>query len=134
MKITKKRLETYRSEKQEIGELRQKLQSLSPDVYTGHDTILDYRTGFPVPHAVVGTDIPAYWARKNSLEKEIARLEQRCQEVEQWIEDIPDSLIRRIFRMYFEEKRKQREIAKVLHIDQSNISRKIESYLSSNKS
>lgn len=130
MKMTRKRLETYRSEKQEIVELRNKLHNISMEAYIGNDVILDYRKGFPVPRSVVGTDIKGYCARKEHLESEIARLEGHCREVEQWIEDIPDSLTRRMFRMYFEEGKKQREIAKILHIDQSNVSKKIDGYLS----
>ena len=130
--MTKKRLEAYRSEKQEIEELKWKLQNMETKDYIGNSVIMDYRSGFPVPQSVVGVDTDVYWKRQKRLQEEISRLERRCQEVEQWIEDIPDSIIRRIFRMYFEEKRKQREIAKVLHIDQSNVSKKIESYLSKN--
>ncbi len=69
---------------------------------------------------------------KERMQAEISRLEQRCLETEQWIDAISDSIIRRIFRMYFEEGKKQREIARILHIDQSNISKKIENYLSMN--
>lgn len=129
VEMTRKRLEIYRSEKQEIEELRQKLKSLSPDAYTGHDTILDYRTGFPVPYAVVGTDIQTYWVRKNSLEKEIVCLEQRCQEVEQWVEEIPDSKIRRMFRLYYIDGNNQKNVAKQLFMDRSTISKKINNYL-----
>lgn len=132
MEMTRKRLEAYRSEKQEIKELKSKLESLSLADYTGNDVILDYRSGFPVPQAVVGTDIDAYQARKERLQARISKLEQQCLEAEQWIDVIPDSIIRRIFRMYFEEGKKQREIARILHIDQSSISKKIEYYLSTN--
>ena len=132
MEMTKKRLEAYRSEKQEIEELKWKLRNMESKDYIDNSVIMDYRSGFPVPQSVVGVDTGVYWKRQKRLQEEISRLERRCQEVEQWIEDIPDSIIRRIFRMYFEEKRKQREIAKVLHIDQSNVSKKIESYLSKN--
>ena len=134
MEMTKKRLEAYRSEKQEIEELKSKLKALSLEYYTGNDVILDYRSGFPIPQAVVGTDVDAYQARKERLQAQISKLEQRCLETEQWIQDIPDSATRRIFRMYFEEGKKQREIARILHIDQSNISKKIENYLSMNMS
>lgn len=129
MEMTKKRLEAYRSEKQEIQELKHKLQTLKPQDYTGNDVIMDYRSGFPVPQSVVGTDLDAYHSRKDHLISEISRLEQRCQEVEQWIDAIQDSLTRRIFRMYFEDGKKQREIAMTLHTDQSNISKKIEFFL-----
>lgn len=130
MEMTKRRLEEYRSEKQEIEELRCRLQALKAQDYTRVDTILDYKSGYPVPQAVVGTDIDAYWARKEYLQSKIKNLSQRCLEVERWIEDIQDSTIRRIFRLYYEDGKKQREIATILHIDQSNISKKIEKYLS----
>ena len=106
MEMTKKRLEEYRSEKQEIEELKCRLR------------------------AVVDTNIDTYWAQKEYLLSEINRLGRRCQDVEHWIKEIPESTIRRIFRLYYEDGKKQREIATILHIDQSNISKKIEKYLS----
>lgn len=130
--MTKKRLEAYRSEKQEIEELKYKLQTLTVRDYTGVDTIMDYRSGFPVPQAVKGTDVDMYWARKDYLKSQIIRLERRCQEVEKWIDAIPDSITRRIFRLYYEESQGQQAIANQLHLDQSRISRKIDGYLKSN--
>lgn len=132
VEMTKKRLEAYRSEKQEIEELRIKLKALAIENYTGNDVILDYRSGFPIPQAVVGIDIDAYRTHRERLQAKISQLEQRCLETEQWIQDIPDSITRRIIRLYFEEGKKQREIARILHIDQSNISKKIANYLSTN--
>lgn len=129
MEITKKRLEAYRSEKQEIEELKSKLEALTPEKYTGNDVILDYRSGYPVPQAVVGTDIDAYQTRKENLRAEISRLEQRCLETEKWIQDIPDSVTRRIFRSYFEEGKGQQVIAKQLHVDRSTVSKKITDYM-----
>lgn len=127
--MTKKRLEAYRSEKQEIEELKSKLKALSLENYTGNDVILDYRSGFPIPQAVVGTDVDAYQARKERLRAEISRLEQRCLETEQRIQDIPDSVTRRIFRLYFEEGQGQQAIAKRLHVDRSYVSKKISNYI-----
>lgn len=130
--MTKKRLEAYRSEKQEIQELRYKIQTLKPQNYTGNDVIMDYRSGFPMPQSVVGTDLDAYQSRKEHLTAEISRLELRCREVEQWIENIPDSIIRRIFRMYYEEGQRQQDIAKLLYIDRSLVSKRIDNYIKGN--
>lgn len=132
MEMTKKRLEAYKSEKQEIIELRHKLHSLKPEKYTGNDVIMDYRSGYPVPQSVVGTDIDAYWAHREYLISKISHLERHCQEVEQWIEQIPDSTTRRIFRMYYEDGQGQQAIAMQLHVDQSRVSRKINAYLKAN--
>lgn len=133
MEITKKRLETYRSEKQEIEELKYKLQNLKTEDFIGNSVIMDYRTGFPSPQSVVGTDMNAYQTRQIHLMTEITRLEQRCQEVEQWIENIPDSLTRRIFRLYFTDGNIQKNIARQLHVERSTISKKINSYLHASK-
>lgn len=133
VEMTKKHLEAYRSEKQEIIELRHKLHSLKVEDYTGNDVIMDYRSGFPVPQSVVGTDIGAYRAYQDRLISEISRLKWRCQEVEQWIEQIPDSTTRRIFRMYYEDGQGQRAIAKQLHIDRSLVSKRISNYIKNNQ-
>ena len=45
------------------------------------------------------------------------------------MEAIPDSLTRRIFRMCFIDGRKQKDVARAVHLDRSRISRKIDSYL-----
>lgn len=129
VKMTKKRLEAYRSEKQEIIELRHKLHSLKVEDYIGNDVIMDYRSGFPVPQSVAGTDIGAYWAHQDRLISEISCLDQRCQEIEQWIDQIPDSMTRRIFRLYYEDGQGQQAIAKQLYIDRSVVSRKISNYI-----
>lgn len=133
MEMTKKRLEAYKSEKQEILELTHKLQVLKPQNYTGNDTIMDYRSGFPVPQSVVGTDLGAYYTRKKHLTSEIYRLERRCQETEQWIEDIPDSLSRRIFRMYYIETKSQDKVAKAVYTSQSLVSKKLSEFAKWNK-
>ena len=133
MEISKDRLEAYRSEKQEIEELKCKLQAMKAQDYTGVDTILNYRSDYPVPQAVVGADIEGYWARKNYLQSEITRLTARCQEVELWIGEIPDSITRRIFRLRYEDGKGQQAIARQMHMDQSNISKRINRYIANGK-
>lgn len=129
MEMTKKRLEAYRSEKQEIEELKHKLQNLKTEDYVGNSVINDYRSGFPSPQSVVGVDMDAFQTRQSRLRTEINRLYRRCLEVEQWIDEIPDSLTRRIFRLYFVDGKNQKDIAKQIHTDRSVISRKINSYI-----
>lgn len=129
MEITKKRLEAYRSEKQEIMELRHKLNNLKEEDFIESDVIMDYRSGFPVPQSIVGINTNAYWKRKERLITDISRLERRCQETELWIDEIQDSAIRRIFRLYYEDGQGQQAIARQLHMDQSMVSRKINRYI-----
>ena len=49
--------------------------------------------------------------------------------MEEWIEGIPDSLTRRIFKMTYIEGRKQKSVAKAVNLDRSRISRKIDEYI-----
>ena len=57
-------------------------------------------------------------------EREIAEAE-----TEQWIEAIPDSQTRRIFRMRFLDGMILEQIGKKMHVDKSTVSRKIENFL-----
>ena len=134
MEVTRERLEAYRSEKDEIVELKYKLAHLGEgDSLIGSDTIFNYRTGFPKPQTVVGYDYNRERELRNTYRKRIEGLETKCAEVEQWVEAIPDSLTRRIFRMYFLEGIKQKKIAKSVHLSQSKISEKISDFLNRDK-
>lgn len=128
-KVTREQMESYRSMKEEIQELNYKLEHImEDDTMTGSSTILDYRSGFPVPQGVVGIDWERYYRLKNQYRNKICLLEKKCCAVEEYIENISDSVTRRIFRMYFLEGKKQKEIGKSVHMDRSRISRKINNY------
>lgn len=132
MEMTRERLEAYRSEKDEIVELKYKLAHLGEgDSLIGNDTIFDYRSGYPKPQAVVGYDFEREARLRDTYQKRIAKLEHQCAEVEKWVEEIPDSLTRRIFRMYYIEGAKQKKIAKAVHLAQSKISEKISKFFKS---
>lgn len=130
MEMTKERLEEYRSKKAEIGELQYKLDHLGEgDSLIGNDVIMDYRTGFPMPQSVVGYDYEKEQRLKEAWKKQLGKLQSDCLEVELWIEAIPDSLTRRIFRMCYVEGMTQKKIAKMVHLDQSRVSRKMINFL-----
>ena len=95
----------------------------------GHDVILDYQTGFPRPQSIVGYDHEKEERLRRTYESRIAKLQAECAEVELWIEAIPDSLTRRIFRMYYIDGMNQSKIAKRVHLSQAEISKKISRYL-----
>lgn len=95
----------------------------------GHDVILDYQTGYPRPQSVVGHDDKREERLRKTYESRIAKLQAECAEVEQWVEAIPDSLTRRIFRMYYIDGMNQGKIAKKVHLSQAEISKKISRYL-----
>lgn len=125
--MTKQQLESYRSMKEEITELKYDINHLGQDdSLIGNDVIMDYRSGYPVPQSVVGYDFEKEQRIKTRYREKIARLEKLCQEVEEFIENIQDSMTRRIFRMYYIDGKKQKEIAKLIHMDRSTVSRKID--------
>ena len=128
--MEREQLERYRSQKEEIRELRYKLEHLGAgDSLVGNSTIFDYSTGFPRPQAVVGYDYEKERRLRERYETRLEKLQVDCEETEQWIEAIPDSQTRRIFRMYYLEGETQQKIGKKLHLDQSSVSRKIENFL-----
>ena len=97
----------------------------------GNNVIMDYRKGYPRPRNVIGFDYPRYDRLQERDRARKAILLTECEEVEEWIEQIPDSLTRRIFKMTYIEGRKQKAVAKAVNLDRSRISRRIDDYLSS---
>lgn len=128
--MTKEILQSYRSKKDEIVELDWVLRHRwQDDGLIGNDVVFDYRDGYPRPQSVVGFDYDRYdrLQERDRIKKEA--LEKECAEIEEWVEEIPDSLTRRIFRMLYIQGRKQKQVAKAVHLDQSRVSRKIDEYL-----
>lgn len=132
-KMTKERLESYRSCKTEIQELQYKLDHLGEgDSMIGNDVILDYRTGYPRPQSVVGYNHRREERLRVLYEKQRDNLKKKCWEIEEWVETIPDSLTRRIFRTYYIDGQiqpSQEKVAKKVNIVQSEVSKKISRYL-----
>ena len=130
MDITKEMLQSYRSKKDEIAELDWVLRHRWQDEgMIGNNVVFDYRKGYPRPQSVVGFDYDRYDRLQDRDNAKKALLEQECAEIEEFVESIPDSLTRRIFRMSFIDGRKQKYVAKAVHLDQSRVSRRIDDYL-----
>ena len=130
--MTKERLEGYRSCKEEINELRYRIECVkNDDNMIGNDTIFDYRTGYPRPQAVVGYDYEKEARLTARYLSRIDKLKTECTDVEEWIEAISDSLTRRIFRMYYIYGVRQSVIAQRVHLSQSKVSEKISGFLKS---
>ena len=127
--MTKEQLDAYRSKKAEIQELEDKLRDLpGSESLIGNSVVLDYRRGYPQPQSVVGYDYDLEQRRRERWEKRLGILRAEVAEVEDWIEAIPDSLTRRIFRMYYCEGLKQSKIAKKVHLSQAAVSKKISGF------
>ena len=131
--MTKERLEAYRSSKMEILELEYTLNNRwKSDTMIGNDVIFDYSKGYPMPQSVPGFD----WKRYERLqERDLKRkefLETECTEIEDFVDGIKDSLIKRIFRMYYIDGRRNvtlEEVGKKVHMGRSGIGKKIDKFL-----
>lgn len=130
--ITVKDFEEYRSKKDEIKEIRHKLDNLgkhpAEDVISS-DVILNYQSGYGIPQTITGVDIALISKQRSKYITQIMRLQAECEEVEDYIDKIPNSLTRRMARMYFIDGAKQLQIAIALHIDQSSVSRRLREFL-----
>ena len=128
--MTKEMLQSYRSKKDEIAELDWVLRHRWQDEgLIGNDVIFDYSKGYPMPQSVVGFDQKKYERLQDRDQRRKERLEQECTEIEAFVENIDDSLTRRIFRLYFIDGRRQKDVAKAVHMERSSISKKIDDYL-----
>lgn len=127
--MTREQLSAYRSKKTEITELTYKVQHMGDnDAMVGNDVIMDYRSGYPVPQSVVGMDWDKYRRLEVIYKNRIAKLEVECEQIETYIEDIEDSITRRIFRMYYIDGLSQKCVAKAVSLDRSSVSRKIDQF------
>lgn len=130
--MTRERLEAYRSNREEIKELKYKLDHLGEgDSLIGNDVIFDYRKGYPMPQAVVGYDYELEWKRRTRYQNQIAKLEAEQDNIEEWVFGIRDSQIRRLFQLRYLEGSTVEKVARKVHLDKSNVSRKIENFLKS---
>lgn len=124
--MTREQLESYRSMQEEIRELQYKLEHLGEgDSMIGNDVIKDYRSGYPVPQAVVGVDWEKMERLSKRYEDRIIKLQKECEAVEEYIESIEDSLTRRLLRLYFLEGMTQHRVAKMLSMERSTVSKRI---------
>lgn len=130
--MTKKRMSQYKSLKDEIKELEQKLKHMGEDdnMYCS-DTILDYRSGKGVAKGITGID----WTMLHKTEERYMKLKEtlqkECNEIELYINDIEDSRVRRILRLRFIDGKSQMEIGLSMHLDQSMVSKTISKHFAS---
>lgn len=123
-------LREYRSNRDEIIELQQKIREMpGSESLIDNSVILDYRKGYPQPQSIVGYDHGLEERRRERWTKRIELLQAEVDAVERWIEAIPDGVTRRIFRMIYVEGMTQRKVAKKMHMDQGGISKKISAFL-----
>lgn len=134
--MTRERLEAYRSNNDEIKELQGKLQKMGTEEgkekLVESDTIIDYRKGYPRPQTVTGYNYSKEQRLRQRYSSRIEKLQKEQEEIEQWIFEIEDSKIQRIFRLRYLDGMRQEKIAQKVHMAQSGVSRRIDEYLKNN--
>lgn len=134
--MDKKTLKKYRSNKDRFIRIEERIQELcerEPTVVMGKVT----GSSADFPYTEVRTSVQMYDpyedenVRQQIRRKESDRLrilkEQR--EVEDYINGIDDPEIKEIFELHYLEGKKQSEVAEIVNIDRSYVSKKISDYL-----
>lgn len=133
MEMTRERLDAYRSNRLEIKELDYILNNRwKSETMISVDTILNYRKGYPVPEGIAGFDQDRYERLQDRDIRKKSKLIKECKEIEEYVNSIPDSITRRIFRLYFIEgdnRPTQERVADKLYLERSSISKKINGFL-----
>lgn len=115
--ITRARLDNFRNKlNTEITCLEAELWEMkNTDKGMGVSTILDYRTGYPIPQGVGGFEWDKYRRKHDLLERK--RHEQR--EVGAWIEAIEDIQVRWVFTMWYINRLSWKKIAEKIGMPQN---------------
>lgn len=133
--MTVKKLEDYYSKRQEMNEIDATLKDLEKgrgDELIESDVILNYQTGYPIPEKITGISTARMMtlSRKRSIYlTTYMKLQAECEEVEEYVEKIEDSELRRIVRFRFIKGLTQSQIGMKMAMDQSAVSKKIKRFL-----
>lgn len=136
MEINKKNLLKFKGRKKEIERLESKIADAEmTEVPAVIGKVKGSSRNFPfieVRHSVVMDDPVASEAleqRIKTYRDNIVKYEAEALEVEKYIQKIDDPEVRTIFRMYFIDGEKQKDIAIALNLERSTISKKIKDEL-----
>ena len=134
--MDKKTLKKYKPNKDKVIRIENQIQELSEREST---VVMGKVTGSSAdfPYTEVRTSVQMYDpyeeenVRQQIRRKEVDRLRilKEQKEVEDYINGIDDPEIKEIFELSFLEGKKQDEVAEIVNIDRSYVSKKISDYL-----
>nr|DAL99000.1 MAG TPA: Protein of unknown function (DUF1492) [Caudoviricetes sp.] len=134
--MDKKTLKKYKPNKDRLIRIENQIQELCEREST---VVMGKVTGSSAdfPYTEVRTSVQMYDPyeeeniRRQIRRKEADRLQilKEQREIEEYINGIGDPEIKEIFELSFIEGKKQREVADIISIDRSRISRKVSTYL-----
>lgn len=134
--MDKKTLKRYKSNKDRLIRIEEQIQELCEREST---VVMGKVTGSSAdfPYTEVRTSVQMYDPyEEENISRQIRRKEadrlrilKEQREIEEYINGIGDPEIKEIFELSFIEGKKQREVADIISIDRSRISRKVSTYL-----
>lgn len=96
--MTKKELEEYQKLKTDIKCLENEIgEMLKTDKGIVSDTILDYKTGYPIPSVITGFDQQRY----NNLKVKLENKKEKVEKIENFINNIPDDQTRYVYQLRY---------------------------------
>lgn len=134
--MTERELRQYRKIKKEIEDLERRIEKeeeKEEQIVKG--VVKGSSKRFPYLNTRMSVDIyePVQYDKSCKLIKKMSdkvmELQKAAEQIEDFIETIKDSEVRQILRYRFIDGLTQQEIAMLLHMDQSNVSRKIRTAL-----
>ena len=134
--MDKLKLKKYRQNKARLFRIDKRLEELSgKDIDVVMGKVVGSSKSFP--YTQIRTSVQMYDPYENDrINKQIKEkmaermlVSTEIHEVEDYIESIEDLEIKELFELLYVEGKKQREVAEIVNLDRSRISRKISDYL-----
>lgn len=128
--MTKKDLEQLRSLKVEIKTLSEEIARAEQSMMM--DTVIGSRHEIPYDQKIIvitGLDQRKSMRLREKLSAACRQLQILLEEIEEWIESLPDPEMRVILRLYYRNGLTQREIGAELGYDRSVVSRRLNEFL-----
>lgn len=137
--MDKKTLESYGKIKLEIGALEKRIKRLQTEQpQAEHVSVRGSNPEFPyqpMSFHFGGYNIKENEYRRQKVEQAVKRLQTKKEkllaledEIESFIDSIDDITLRLIFRYRYLDGLTQEQIGRILHMDRSNVSKKIDAY------
>lgn len=127
MKMTKKRLENLRALKQELETLQKRYITM-PSCEEVGDTAGDYRTGKKRIIQLQGVSNERYKQLGKKIYLKSEQLANEIEELEHFLDDVEDSQMRNILRLYYAEGYTLEEVGEIVGYTSSNIWAKINKF------
>lgn len=131
MAITKARLEKLRALKQELETLEKRYLTM-PSFEEVGDTAGDYRTGTKRIIKLYGVSNDRYKELGEIIEKKSKKLAEEIIELERFLDNVEDSNMRDILRMYYAEGMTFEEVGDIKGYSPSSIFYKIKDFFNEN--